>query len=155
MQLCDDLAELPGKRHRLHLVQHRRLVRECGRVVCFSRSGHCLDIATATLRNSFKATVPDPTDGGCTPAPETDTAAVSVPRRLCELGTGGCIGDVCGAPFDECVEAAGPCPVGYATIHTVGTSIDVACPTCSCTLSAGSCTGSLQLYTRRRAVERA
>lgn len=93
----------------------------------------------------FGATALGPTGGSCSAKPAKDVAAITKPMRLCELQTG-CMGDVCGAPFDECVETSGACPSGYGAPHQIGASLDVTCPACDCTLASGTCSGTIDFF---------
>jgi hypothetical protein len=110
-------------------------------------SGGCVNFGfSGALHSDFSATPPAPTGGGCTAKPTIDPSKITAQTRLCEPMAGACFGDVCGAPFDECIEVGGACPSDYPNAHTIATSIGATCPSCDCTFSKGSCTGVIDFY---------
>ncbi|MGZ3424042.1 MAG: hypothetical protein ACXVEE_39640 [Polyangiales bacterium] len=94
----------------------------------------------------FSGTAPSPIGGACGPMANTNKGAITRQLRLCEPISGTCAAPICAAPFTECIETAGTCPAGYPNPRSVGYDISVICPSCTCSLDAGSCTGSLTLF---------
>ena len=110
-------------------------------------SGTCVDLGfTGNLHSDFSATPPAPTGGSCAKSGTSDATAITAQKRICEPMAGACFGDVCGGAFDECIETAGACPSAYPNPHTIGTSVGVTCPPCNCTLTAGTCTGTVDFF---------
>lgn len=124
-------------------------------------TGGCQDLTPAINSNnwSFNVKGPTPSGGSCTPAATTNKGPVSFgfDGRTCALTAnvgGGCAGsDVCvakAAPFSICVVKLGDalCPSGFPFKHTVGTVVTDGrgCSSCSCTLAAGTCGGTMTLY---------
>jgi hypothetical protein len=106
------------------------------------------------------ATPPTPVGGSCTPSGSQTIPGVGYGHqgRTCALaGTaaGGCnSGEVCvpnPAPFTTCIAQAGAqtCPSAFPTQHVIGSAIadTRGCTACGCTFDAGSCAGSLTLWT--------
>lgn len=107
------------------------------------------------------ATAPAPVGGSCTPSGSQTLPAVGYAHqgRMCEFEAGapggGCgSGQVCipaAGTFGTCVSQAGSnaCPAGYPTQHIIGSTITDtrACTACGCTFDAGSCGGTLTLWT--------
>lgn len=118
-----------------------------GATLTSAGAGACTALGfTGNLDNYFTATAVGVTGGACTANPVTVKSAVSQPKRLCEPGPGACGGSVCASPFAECVEVAGACPAAYPNAHTVGSDVAVACPACTCTLSRGACSGTVDFF---------
>jgi hypothetical protein len=118
---------------------------------------------TTTNGNQVSTTPPAPSGGSCTPSGTQTIPAVGYGHqgRTCafEAGApgGGCTtGQVClpsPGTFDTCVSQAGnvacPADAGYPTQHVIGSSITDTrgCTTCGCAFDAGSCGGTVTLWT--------
>jgi len=123
--------------------------------------GGCNTLTQFTTSNNNVAVMPPtPVGGSCTPSASQTIPAVGYAHqgRTCafEAGapSGGCqSGEVClpnPAPFNACIEQAGTqtCPSGYPTQHVIGSKIadTRGCTACGCTFDAGSCGGTLTLW---------
>jgi len=121
---------------------------------------HTLTQFTTSGGSSAAATGPAPSGGTCMTTPSVTTPPVGFDHagRTCALA--GDAGASCGAgavclpnpaPFASCVSQAGTqsCPSGFPVQHVVGTSVDDTrgCTACGCSLDAGTCGGTLTLYT--------
>lgn len=114
-----------------------------------------------TSNNSVAVTPPNPVGGSCTASPSQTIPAVGYAHqgRTCAYEAGapgpGCAnGEVCvpnPAPFNACVSQVGTqtCPTAFPTQHIVGSKIadTRGCTACGCTFDAGSCGGTLTLWT--------
>jgi hypothetical protein len=94
----------------------------------------------------FGADAPPPVGGACSATGGSNKPGIVNQLRLCEATGGTCEKPICGAAFTECIEVAGSCPTAYPNARTVGADISLVCPTCSCTLDRGTCTGNIQFF---------
>jgi hypothetical protein len=116
-----------------------------------------------TSQNNVAVTPPNPVGGSCAPAASQTIPAVGYAHqgRTCEYEAGapgpGCgAGQVCvpsPGTFGSCISQVGdvacPADAGYPTQHTIGTTVTDtrSCSACGCTFDAGSCAGTLTLWT--------
>jgi len=118
---------------------------------------------TTTGGNKVAATPPAPVGGSCTPSGSQTLPPVGYAHqgRTCEFEAGapggGCgSGQVClpsPGTFGSCISQAGavacPADAGYPTQHVIGSQITDtrSCTACGCTFDAGSCAGTVTLWT--------
>jgi hypothetical protein len=115
---------------------------------------------TTSGGNKVAVTPPTPVGGCCTPSGSQTIPTVGYAHqgRTCAFEAGapgpGCSnGEVClpsPGTFGTCVSQTGSvaCPTGYPTQHTIGTQISDtrSCTACACAFDAGSCAGTLTLW---------
>jgi hypothetical protein len=111
-------------------------------------------VSCGVLGGSFgldiKAIPPTPVPGVCTAPSTADPSTVTAAEERVCVPTAACAacGSGIGADFAVCLASNGdnPCPMNAPTKHLVGTSPDVSCGTCGCSVSA-TCTGTLNFFT--------
>ena len=122
-----------------------------------------LTTSFTTSNNNVAVTGPTPVGGSCTPSASQTIPAVGYAHqgRTCELEAGapgaGCgAGEACipsPGTFGTCISQAGdvacPADAGFPTQHTIGSKVTDTrgCTACGCTFDAGSCGGTLTLWT--------
>ena len=111
--------------------------------------------------NKIATTPPTPVGGSCTASGSQTIPGIGYAHqgRTCafEAGApgGGCTsGQVCipsPGTAQTCISQAGDvaCPAGYPTQHTIGTKVTDTrgCTPCGCTFDAGSCGGTVTMWT--------